>query len=161
LAQEKGAQVVAVDSDHGAIERLLDQPVPGLHPVLANLDDVSGGRGWSGTEFQGLAQRWTGRLDLVMMLALTHHLAIGCAVPLGAIAQFAARVTKRWLVIELLSTDDPQVRQLLAQRQRAPADFEVSMQRQAFSDAGFKTVHEVRLPSGHRTLCLMELTRSC
>ena len=156
LAQARGAQVVAADLDHGAIERLRSESLNGVYPVLANLDDVSGGRGWSGSEFPGLIKRWEQRFDLTMMLALIHHLALGCAIPLDAIARLATKVSRRWLVVELLTIEDPQVQKLLIQRQRPPGDFEIAKQKQAFEAAGFQSMREIPLPSGRRTLCLMD-----
>jgi hypothetical protein len=55
-------------------------------------------------------------VDLVMALALIHHLAISNNVPLESVADFFARLG-RWLLIEFVPKEDSQVQRLLASRQ--------------------------------------------
>lgn len=156
IALDTGASVVAVDLDHGAIERLYRAELPRLYPLLVRLDDLQGGRGWAGREHPGLSQRLHQHTDLVMILALIHHLAIGAAVPLSAIAGFAASCSRRWCVVEVLAPDDPQVRSLCDQRRRSTEDFSIDHQLQAFGSVGFTVRARVRLPSGYRELVLLE-----
>lgn len=158
IALEHGAEVVAIDADHGAVDRLY-RSRPGasrLHPLIATLDDMPNGRGWAGNEQAGLPQRLTQQFDLVMMLALIHHLAVAAAIPLDAVAAFAARCTRRWLIVEFIDASDPQLRLLCAQRQRAPTEFSIDSQRAAFHDAGFVVEAEVALQPAARVLTLMQ-----
>ncbi|WP_295640778.1 class I SAM-dependent methyltransferase [uncultured Methylibium sp.] len=159
LALAAGAQVVAIDADHDSIQRLfLATPDDArLHPLVAPLDDLTGGRGWAGEEHPGLAQRAEGRFDVVLMLALIHHLAIAAAVPLPQVAALAARWSRRWLIVEFIGEEDPQLRLLCGQRRREPADFGIEAQRQAFVQAGFVVEHEQALPACERTLVLLSL----
>jgi hypothetical protein len=158
LALDAGSRVIALDGDHDAIQTMYlrhagqDQ----LYPILASLDDIHSGRGWAGSEHAGLAQRLTACADVVLMLALIHHLSIAAAVHLVHVARFAATCTRRWLVVEWLETSDPQVQHLCAQRRREPNEFSVEMQRRAFIDAGFALREEVALPGGQRHLALLE-----
>ena len=69
--------------------------------------------GWAAEERMSLEQR--GPADVVLALALVHHLAIGNNVPLDSIAGFFARIGRR-LVIEFVPKSDSQVRRLLASR---------------------------------------------
>jgi len=157
IALELGAEVVAIDADHGAVERLY-RSRPGasrLHPLIATLDDMPNGRGWAGNEQAGLPQRLTQQFDLVMMLALVHHLAVAAAIPLDAVAAFAARCTRRWLIVELIDATDPQLCLLCAQRQRTPTEFSIESQRAAFHEAGFVVEAEVSLQPAARVLMLM------
>jgi SAM-dependent methyltransferase len=158
LAAKAGSQVVALDADHDSVQSLYLR-VLGLrtiYPVVVDIDDLPGGRGWAGAEHAGLAQRLVGAFDMVFMLALFHHLAVAAAVPLHAIAKFAATVTRRWLVLELVDSGDVQMQRLCAERHRAAADFSAQAQRQAFEAAGF-TVREVQpLERMQRSLLLLE-----
>ncbi len=158
LALATGARVVAIDADHDSIQRLfLATPDDTrLHAMVAPLDDLTGGRGWEGEEYPGLAQRAGGRFDLVLMLALIHHLAIAAAVLLPQVAALAARWTKRWLIVEFLGEEDPQLRLLCGQRRRQAADFGMERQRAAFEGAGFVVRAESRLPGASRALTLLE-----
>jgi SAM-dependent methyltransferase len=157
IALELGHEVIAIDSDHDCIERLYSAHARErrLHPLVAVLDDLVGGRGWAGSEHPGLPQRMSRAADVLMMLALIHHLAVGASVPLAAIADFARACTRRWLIVEWLEAHDPQLLQLCAQRRRNPADFVLSRQRQAFVDAGFVVKMELSLAPAARTLALL------
>lgn len=157
LAVANGACVAAIDADHDCVQALFDlRPAsPQLFTVIADLDDLSGGRGWAGSEHAGLASRLTQRFDMVLMLALLHHLAVGAAIPLGVVAGFAARCTRHQLVVEWIESTDPQMRELCAQRGRDPSDFSVDRQRAAFIQAGFEVEREVNLQPAARTLALL------
>lgn len=57
-----------------------------------------------------------GPADLVLALALVHHLAISNNVPLPQLSDFFA-AAGRWLVIEFVPKQDSQVQKLLAWRE--------------------------------------------
>ena len=97
----------------------------------------------------------TQHFDLVMMLALIHHLAISASIPLRDIARFAARCTRDWLIVEFIDVADPQLLSLCAQRQREPAHFGIDLQRAAFAEAGFLLESQVELAPAHRVLALL------
>lgn len=156
LAASAGSKVVAIDMDHESIQDLyLTNQGEQIYPVFANLDDLSGGRGWGGAEFPGLITRLEGHSDLLMMLAVVHHLAISSAIPYGEIAAIAARLTTRYLVVELLDSSDPLVQQLASQRNRLPSEFSITAQREAF-DLYFDLLEIVKIPESSRQLLLME-----
>ena len=57
-----------------------------------------------------------GPADMVLALAVIHHLAISNNVPLPQLADFFAE-TGKWLVIEFVPKSDSQVQKLLASRE--------------------------------------------
>jgi hypothetical protein len=57
-----------------------------------------------------------GPVDLVLALALVHHLAIGNNVPLEHVATFLSRLGRR-VIVEWVPKDDPQVERLLRSRE--------------------------------------------
>jgi hypothetical protein len=158
IAMDSGSKVIALDGDHDVIQKLyLDQSDSNsIYPILSSLDDIHSGRGWGGAEHIGLVKRLEDCADLVMMLALIHHLSIAAAIPLEEVARFAATCTRRWLVVEWLEPSDPQVLKLCTQRRREADQFSVSRQRQAFVDAGFVLLREASLTPGQRILALLE-----
>ncbi|WP_457330925.1 class I SAM-dependent methyltransferase [Rhizobacter sp. P5_C2] len=160
MAAGTGAQVVSLDADHDSIERLFRHAPAGarLHPVIAQLDDIGGGRGWAGAEHPGLASRLAGQFDLVMMLALIHHLAIGASIPLREIAGFARACSRGWLIVEFIDVADAQLASLCRQRQRSPQEFTSDRQRAAFIEAGFSVEAELALSPAPRTLALLRIT---
>lgn len=157
LAIDAGSKVIALDSDHDVVQAmyLKHRGNNKLFPVLSSFDDIHSGRGWAGTEHPGLAQRFVEIADLVMVLALLHHLTISSSVDLEQVARFIAKCTSRWLVIEWVEPSDPQVQLLCAQRRRDANEFSVEKQRHAFINAGFELCKEVSLPQEQRHLALL------
>ena len=88
-----------------------------------DLADPSPGLGWRGGERPGLLDR--GRPELVLALALVHHLSIGANVPLAEVVDWLASLGGA-LVVEFPTREDPMVQRLL-ERKRAGAhpDYEL------------------------------------
>ncbi|MGH2488601.1 MAG: SAM-dependent methyltransferase, partial [Candidatus Limnocylindria bacterium] len=92
--------------------------------------------------------------DVVLALALVHHLAMGNNVPLPRIADLLAQAG-RGLVVEFVPREDPMVGQLLAARRDIFADYTLPAFRAAF-DQLFVTLDEAPVADSLRTLFLME-----
>lgn len=157
IAAGDGASVIAVDADHGAIQRGVAEADDRIHWLVAALDDLRGGYGWAGAEHAGLPERMRRSADMTLMLALIHHLVVGASIPLTAVAQFAAHCSRRWLVIELIAPDDVQVALMQSQRNRVDPFPGMAQQLQALAVAGFTVREQHPLPSGTRVLALLEL----
>ena len=84
-----------------------------LLPLMLDLGNPSPALGWASEERASLEQR--GPADVVLALALVHHLAIGNNVPLPNVAEFFARLG-RHLVIEFVPKSDSQVQRMLSSR---------------------------------------------
>ena len=155
-ALDQGARVIAVDGDHNSVQELFKAAGDsrGLHPVVANLADLHGGRGWNGREHLGLLDRLTGQADVTLMLALTHHLHFSESIPIKEIAAFAFQVTKSHLLLELLPEDDPMVQRLAVQRRRPTTGFGLVEQLDCFTRQ-FELVDRYQLPQSGRQLALL------
>ena len=120
-------------------------------PLVVDLADASPGLGWRGAERRRLEER--GRPDLVLCLALVHHLAIGRNLPLEEIAGWLRGLDAR-LVIEFADREDPMVQRLLAAKR---AETHESYERESFERAlteRFEVERREELGSGTRTLYL-------
>lgn len=156
LAAKNGSKVVAVDLDHESIQNLyLSANNKLIFPVVANLDDLLGGKGWSASEFPGLVERLENLGDIVMLLALIHHISISCSVPYVKIAELASKLTKRYLIIEMIGSSDSRAVALALQRNRSVEEFSIISQKEAFSSY-FKLLEEVPLTGSERILVLLE-----
>jgi hypothetical protein len=117
IAARGGAYVVAIDGDEVAVDRLYrelrGEGSERILPLALDLVDSSPGMGWRGSERQRLEER--GRPDLVLALALVHHLAIGANVPLAAVVDWLADLGAA-LVIEFPAREDPMVVRLLSRK---------------------------------------------
>jgi ribosomal protein L11 methylase PrmA len=116
-AREVAPEVLAFDLDPAAVERnyrrVRRENETGILPLLMDLTNPSPAQGWGHRERLSLEQR--GPADVVLALALVHHLAIGHNLPLAKVAEFFARIG-RGLVIEFVPKNDSQVHRLLRNR---------------------------------------------
>lgn len=117
LASERKVFTVSFDIDPSAVEqnyrRCRAEKTTHLLPLVMDLTNPSPSQGWDHSERDSLAGR--GPADLVLALALVHHLAIANNVPLPRLAESLARLGKA-LIIEFVPKDDSQVQRLLASR---------------------------------------------
>jgi len=152
IAAENSAYVVAMDSDHLAIEQLYCS----LHragnrsilPLLMNLSDASPNMGWRGVERKGLIER--GKPDLVLALALIHHIVITANIPMTEFIDWLASITGE-VVIEFVSKQDPMVQQLMRNKEEQYADYDQEVLVKLLR-RHFQTVRREELTSGTRTL---------
>jgi hypothetical protein len=143
--------VVAIDADPGVVELLFrDLSEAGdetILPLTMNLADPSPSLGWRSRERRTLLER--GRPDLVLALALVHHLAIGANVPVREIVGWLADIGAD-LIIEFPGREDAMVRKLLgAKRDGLHPDYEIAHFERCLEEAF--TVRE-RQPMGTRTM---------
>ena len=135
LGSDRGIPTVAFDVDPLAVEKNYQQVVArreqNLLPLLIDLTNPSSRSGWAHEERESFADR--GPADLVLALALIHHLAIAHNLPLPRIAEFFARIA-RALVIEFVPKSDSQLQRMLATR----ADIFTEYTREDF-EAAFDT----------------------
>jgi hypothetical protein len=126
-------------------------------PLLLDLTNPSPGIGWQNRERMSLMER--GPADVVLALALVHHLAISNNVPLERVAAFFGGIC-RWLIVEFIPKEDSQVQRLLATREDIFP---------GYTQAGFESAFEnefvlhsaVALEESTRVLYLMERKASC
>jgi hypothetical protein len=118
LASERGIYSVAWDMDPAAVERnYLECRRSGeanILPLVGDLANPSPDLGWALQERRSQVAR--GPADLVLALALVHHLAIGNNVPLSRIASFFAAIGT-WAIVEFVPKSDSQVQRLLSSRE--------------------------------------------
>jgi hypothetical protein len=150
-----GKQVLAFDIDPAAAEQLYRQ-VRGevgsrILPLVLDLANPSPGIGWGGVERSSLPSR--ANADLVVALALIHHLAISRNVPLSMIADFFGDLAP-WAIVEFVPKDDPMVRHLLATRRDVFVDYSIDGFRSA-ALGRFAIVAEEPIADSARVLFLL------
>ena len=133
VAAAKGRSVVCFDIDAGCVEmnyrRVKQGAETNVLPLLCDLRNPVPALGWANRERAAFAER--GPTDVVMALALIHHLAIGNNVPLDMVAEFLAELGNR-LIIEFVPKSDPMVQSLLANREDIFPDYDRSGFERAF-----------------------------
>jgi hypothetical protein len=156
VAAESSAYVVSSDIDPTAVEQNYRQvkaeKTETLLPLLIDLTNPSPSIGWANQERDSFGGR--GPADMILSLALIHHLAISNNVPLPQVADFFAKLGK-WLVIEFVPKADSQVQKLLISRE----DIFPNYTREGFEAAfkqRFRIADAVNVSESERTLYLME-----
>jgi len=161
IAARQGARVVGIDSDpvvvgqtwHHARKEDLD-----ILPLVVNIANPTPPLGWCNRESASFLDRSLGVFDVVMMLAVVHHVMVTGQIPLREIAALAAELTKDLLLIEYVGPEDRLFRSLTLGRDHLYA----GLTREAFESfflARFDIMHNLRLGSSTRSLYVMKKKR--
>jgi hypothetical protein len=153
IAAEHADYVLAFDLDHATVDALYrslkEEDNRKILSLVTNLADPSPGLGWRGQERQTLEAR--GRPDLVLGLALIHHVAISANVPVREFLDYLRSLDAR-LVIEFVKREDPMVEQLMSGKAEGThPDYEISEFKRLLAER-FTVERQLELPSGTRVL---------
>ena len=156
IAAEVGYRVIAFDQDAASVEahwrRLAADRRRDVLPLVMDLSNPSPSLGWGLEERASILDR--GEPDVLIALALIHHLAIGNNVPLPHVARLFARMAPR-AIVEFVPKEDPMVQRLLASREDIFDRYSIDGCREAFAGP-FRIVRETRIDDSPRTLFLLE-----
>jgi ribosomal protein L11 methylase PrmA len=160
IAADKGIPTVAFDVDPSAVEKnylhMKEKNEKHMLPLLLDLTNPSPGIGWENLERTSFMER--GPVDLILSLALVHHLAISNNVPLGKIAAFFSQLCDH-LVMEFVPKEDSQVQRLLATREDVFPNYTQGAFEKEFSF--YFTIQEsVKIKDSLRTLYLLKREKS-
>jgi hypothetical protein len=116
IAAQYARLVVAVDGDHAVADAVCElartRQLRNVLPLVADVAWPSPSLGWNTEECRGLWSR--GPADLVLALALGHHVVLGRHVPCEMLLETIARLG-RHCVFEFIDPEDPQAERM-AQR---------------------------------------------
>ncbi len=117
--RKAGVQVIAIDNDAAAVESLwraaAERKLP-IAALVANIARPTPAAGWRNREQLSLLDRLAGSCDLVLMLAVIHHLILREQAPLQRIAELCALLSRRWLLVEWVPPSDPMYQEWLRGR---------------------------------------------
>lgn len=153
IAARTAGAVLAIDADHLVVDRLYRElRLEGnttITPLAMDLIDSSPSQGWRGRERASFWSRTSP--DVILALALVHHLAIGGNIPIPEITAWL-HSTGAEVVVEVPHNNDPMVQRLLRAKR---ADLTESYQIETFDHElvkAFDVREKVEAPSGMRTL---------
>ena len=121
LAARQGASVVAIDSDPvvaGAIWRAASLDRLDVLPLVVDLTRPTPAIGWRNQECLSFLDRATGHFDMVMMLAVLHHMLVTERIPLEDLLALAADLTRDYALIEFVAPEDPMFQRIVRGRQK-------------------------------------------
>jgi hypothetical protein len=119
LAASMAVDVVALERDPAAAERLFRHTQTSMPPVLtvnADLARPTPAVGWENTESSSLLSRLEGKFEMVMMLAVIHHLLLLEQIPLSLIVELCSRLTTAYLLVEWVPVTDLMFQSLMRGR---------------------------------------------
>ena len=115
IAAEHADHVVSVDGDEGIVDvvyrKLRDEGRTDITSLVMSLTDMSPDRGWNHAERRTLEAR--GEPDLILILALIHHICITGNVPVNVYLDWL-RSYDAALVIEFPTPEDVMVKTLMS-----------------------------------------------
>jgi hypothetical protein len=156
LASDRGIPTIAFDIDQGAVEQnylaCKAKTEEDLLPLYLDLTNPSPGIGWHNRERMSFIER--GPADVVLSLALIHHLAISNNVPFQQLSSLFRELCS-WLIIEFIPKSDAQVQRLLAAREDIFPNYTVDDFENIFS-MKFKIHRSETIFDSERHLYLME-----
>ena len=155
LAAEKGFTVIATDSDEQCINNLYKKVrgagINNLIPLCIDITNPSAATGFANKERTSINERSKG--DVVMALALVHHLAIGKNIPLPMLSAYFNELAPQ-LIVEFVSKEDEKT-QLLLQHKKDIFPTYTKESFENFFQQSFTIVSMNRVGSTDRFIYLM------
>lgn len=156
IAAAHGAYVMSLDGDIACTEYLYQQcfkkdKIERILPLSMDLSNPTPGLGWKGQERLSLNER--GPADLVLALALVHHMVFSNCIPLHQTAEWFSSIGNH-ILVEFVPQEDPMVIKLLRFRKDEHHPYDIESFTTAFGKY-FKFIDREMLKNG-RELFLME-----
>lgn len=157
MLAKKGWNVIAVDNDSQTICRLYrhikNENIENIVPVVMDIANPSPGTGFNNKERPAFHKRF--QANLVVALALIHHLVIDRNISLPVLAGWFSDISQNKLIIEFVPRQDEKVQLMLASRKDVFVDYSVDHFEQNFLRY-FTISRREQVPGSHRVIYLME-----
>ena len=118
-------EVVALDIDERSVAAIWARARHGKLPILplvGNFGRPTPALGWRNRELESLLGRAADSFDLVLMLAVVHHLRVTEGVPVAEQFEAVAAITRRHLLVEYVPVSDPMFAAIARGREPLYAD---------------------------------------
>jgi hypothetical protein len=161
LAAGAGSSVVAIDSDPavaGAIYREASERKLDVLPLVVDLTRPTPASGWRNQENASFLDRARGRFDLVMMLAVLHHMLVTERIPLEDLLDLTAELTADYALIEFVAPEDPMFQRIVRGREGLYSHL-TNARFEAAARERFELVRSTRIDGLHRWLYLFRRRR--
>ena len=162
IAAKSGASVVAIDSDPvvvGTIWRKAHTARLDVLPLIVDLTRPTPATGWRNQECESFLDRARGGFDMVMLLAVMHHMLVTERVPLDDLLDLTAEITRDYALIEYVTPDDPMFKTIV--RGREALYSHLTRDRfEAAAERRFELVRSVQIGGLHRWLYLLRRRRA-
>lgn len=148
-------QVIAIDGDQEAVDMLYraekNAAQSNILPLVMDLANLSPGQGWAGCERKAFDKRTMP--DLVISLALIHHLRISANVPVAMFLDWL-RALGSTVILEFVDRHDEMVEKLLTNKKEQYDDYNKDAFQRAVEDR-FVIRESKDLKGGRRTIYML------
>jgi SAM-dependent methyltransferase len=120
IAAAEGAEVVSIDTDPQVVAstwKAARAARANILPLVVNIARPTPASGWRGEECGSFLERARGRFDLLLLLAVVHHLVVSERVPLPRVLDLVAELTRDAAVIEFVDASDEMFKKLVRGRE--------------------------------------------
>lgn len=156
ILAEKNVYVIAIDSDSRSISNLYsyikEKNLQNVYPLVIDIANPSPAFGFHNKQQPAFHERV--RPDLVVALALLHHLVIGLNIPLAMIASYFNELAPE-LIIEFVPKHDDKVIQMLSSREDVFDNYTQEVFELSFSEY-YKILIKQPVEGTHRTMYKMK-----
>ena len=157
LFTDNGNKVIAFDIDKIAIEKnylkAKQDKETNIFPLVFDISNPSPALGFSNQERKTIQDR-AKNVDMILALALIHHLRFTCNLPFYKVAEYFSSIAK-YLVIEFVDKKDSQVEKMLLNRKDVFEDYTQETFEQEFSKQ-YRILQKKHIADTERTLYLFE-----
>ena len=158
LAAHHSRMVVATDSDQDAVDLLYRETRRGGPQnticLLMDVTNPSPGQGWAGQERSAFDRRF--RPDMILCLALIHHIRISANIPIPLFLDWLRRFGAS-VILEVVGREDEMVQKLLESKRENYEDYSAENIEKEISSR-FSVRDRLKLKDGSRVLLLLEPT---
>lgn len=152
IAAQHADYIVAVDGDHDSIEQLYQGEIAKkeykILPVVMDLANPSPNQGWAGAERKAFDQRR--KPDLVLCLALIHHIRVSANIPISMFVQWV-RSLDASVIIEFVDRADEMFQKLIVNKSIDYPDYSLHEFEKVVA-AQFTIIERQKLKGGCREL---------
>jgi hypothetical protein len=161
LAAQGGSSVVAIDSDPmvvGEIWRLASQARLDVLPMVVDLTRPTPAVGWRNQECASFLDRARGGFEMVLMLAVVHHMLVTERIPLDELLALVEELTRDYALIEFVAPEDPMFKRIVRGREELYSHL-TNARFEATAAPRFELVRSIRIDGLHRWLYLFRRRR--
>ncbi|MBS1627930.1 MAG: hypothetical protein JSR09_04370 [Bacteroidetes bacterium] len=155
IAAKYSGKVYAFDSDTNCIEDLFTKckelQLQNITCAVEDMANPAPGMGWMNEEKIALLNRL--KVNIVLALAVLHHLCITKYLPFEFVAKLFAHISEEYLIIEFVPKEDSKVKLLLTNREDIFIDYTEENFKKQFS-IYFEFIEEISLNTSTRKLFL-------
>jgi hypothetical protein len=157
IASEYSEKVIAIESDYQCVDlieaRIKKESNYKVYCLNSSITEFSNGLGLNGMEVKKLSDRIES--DVVLALALVHHLHISCYLSFFQIAEQLSNFSKRYALVEFIPKTDQKITVLLNSKNKTLDNYNEDEFEKAFN-LKFKILDKKNIIGSKRKIYLFE-----